>query len=199
MNHCNKNVLLIGNSKQLEKNIYVEKNIQFEKICRFNFGFAQIYDQITQCSGSTFNTMIVHHYSHDQALKELKQYKLYDNVQYIMMMPPNLSHTKHAFKRAQGIAYEELTNEDFKKIDKMLAIYKFPTTSYVPRTGIIAILYMIFVKKNKVYIMGFDIDGKDSPTDQHIQPGISISSYHSIEEESKLLKRLIREKKLFIF
>lgn len=198
MNSLKKNVLLIGNSKQLENTTFVQKNICFDRICRFNIGFAQIYDKISKYSGNSFDTMILHHYSHDEALNELKKFNLLEHVKYIMMMPPKLSHTNKPVKYAKGIAYEKLNKNDFIKIDKILAFYKFPS-SIIPRTGIIAILYLIFFKNVNVYLLGFDIYGTDSPNDQHILPNIKITPCHSIREESKLLIRLIREKKLFLY
>ena len=189
-----KNVLLIGNSKQVENRIFVEKtNIKFDQICRFTLGWAHIYNKIKKHSGKAFNTLVLHNYCHDAALNELRKYKLIHNVKNILMMTPKLSHTLKPVKYARGIPYEKLSKSDFIKIDKILIEYGFPLTQFTPRTGIITIIYLSFLKKCKVYLMGFDVDGIDSVSDQHIIPGRKLTPYHTILHESILLQKLIKE------
>ncbi len=189
-----KNVLLIGNSKQLENRIFVEKtNIKFDQICRFTLGWAHIYDKIKKHSGKAFDTLVLHYYCHDAALNELRKYKLIHNVKNIMMMAPKLSHTLKPVKYASGIPYEKLTKNDFRKIHKVLIEYGFPLSQFTPRTGIITIIYLSFLKNCKVYLLGFDVEGIDSVSDQHIETEIKLSPDHTILHESRLLQKLIKE------
>ena len=75
------NILLIGNSRQVIKSTFKERNdIQFKHICRFNHNWAHIYDKIKTLTGDKFDTLIASNYAHDNSIAELKLFNLVARV-----------------------------------------------------------------------------------------------------------------------
>lgn len=194
------NILLIGNSRQVMKSTFKEKNdVQFKHICRFNHNWAHIYDKIKTLTGDKFDTLIASNYAHDNSIAELKLFDLIDNVKKVFLICPNVNH-KYRINKDNTLIYEELSDDEYHIINTLFKKYGFPLHLKHPRTGLVSIFYFAFIKKLKVYIYGFDIDGVDDPLNQHVQDNHVIDeNAHSISIESKILKKLIEEGHLFLY
>lgn len=189
-----KNILLIGNSNNVTKKKFVEKSsIRFDHICRFNHNWAHIYDTVKLHTGDWFDTLITSNYAHDQSICELNKYGLLDKVTKIFLICPNSKHRIN-INKMNNKDYEEITDEEYDTIQIILKNYGFPLNKKIARTGITSIIYFSLIKKYNVYIYGMDIDGSDDPLNQHIEQNHNLDiNMHSIVEESKLLKKLLKE------
>ena len=194
-----KNILLIGNSRQVINDKFKDKHINFNHVCRFNHNWANIYDHIKMFTGNRFDTLIVSNYAHNKSIEELVKNKLLNKVKQIYLICPNANH-KYTIKKSYGIPYYEISDAEYEELNRLLFQYGFPLQSKNPRTGFVAILYFSFFKKYNVYIHGFDVEGIDDPNNQHVQDNIKIDeASHDIYEESTLLKQLVKDKHVFIY
>lgn len=194
-----KNILLIGNSKNVMNREFIKKNtVQFDHVCRFNHDWAHIYDKVKFYTGDWFDVLITSNFAHDTSIRELQNFGLLDKVNKIYLMCPN---SKHRLKINKiNIAYEEITDAEYVNIQHILKKYGFPLNTKNARTGIIAIIYFSFIKKYNVYIYGMDVYGTDNPLDQHINDNIKIDMrMHSIEDESKLLMKLLKDNHITLY
>lgn len=194
------NVLLIGNSKQVvNKPFIMRQDIAFKHVCRFNHNWACVYDKVKRHTGDQFDTLITSHYAHDVSIRELKTYKLLHKVEKVFLISPNTNHSRQ-IRHLPQMDYERITDNEHAIIRDTLVDYKFPIDKYIPRTGITSIIYFVFVRRFKVYLLGMDVYGTDDPNDQHIKKNHKIDLInHSIEAESKLLIQLMEDKKCFLY
>lgn len=194
------NIFLIGNSRQVINYTFKERtDIQFKHICRFNYNWAHIYDKIMTLTGNKFDTLITSNYAHDNSISELKIFDLIDKVDKTFLICPNINH-KYKINKDNALNYEEITDNEYNKINEILMKYNFPLYSKTPRTGLISIIYFVFIRKYKVYVYGFDIDGIDDPYNQHVQENQQIDlKSHCIKTESIILKKLIEDGYLFFY
>lgn len=173
-------VLLVGNSK----NVRLPKR-KFDHVCRFNYGWA--HRDVGQ-----FDYLICSNYSHDRSVAELRQCGKLNAVKKVYLVCPNIEEKKYSVDRC-GAPYEEILDHEFAIIHDVLHRYSFPS-EYVPRTGIISIIYFAVIKKYKVYLCGMDTNGVDDPNDQHVEPNVRVDPSHSIKAEAELYTKLLADK-----
>ena len=194
-----KNILLIGNSKNVVNKEFIKKTtVQFDHVCRFNHDWAHMYDIVKFYTGDWFNTLITSNFAHDTSIRELQNFGLLDKVDKIYLICPNSNHRMKINKI--NIAYEEITDVEYDNIQHILENYGFPLNKKTARTGITTIIYFSLIKKYNVYIYGIDVYGTDNPLDQHINNNIKIDmNMHSIEDESKLLMKLLKDNHITLY
>ena len=194
-----KNILLIGNSKNVMDKEFVKKtSILFDHVCRFNHIWAHIYDSVKFYRGDWFDTLITSNFAHDLSISELHKSHLLDKVKKIFLICPNSKHRTKINKINKE--YEEITDDEYNTIQLILHKYGFPINRKIARTGITSIIFFSFIKKYNVFIYGMDVHGTDNPLDQHIEKNHKVDmNMHSIDEESKLLQKLLQDNHITLY
>ena len=192
-----KTFLLVGSSKSLLKTKYQHReDIALDYTCRFGYRWMKNSNALTPHMGG-FNAIIACHYRHGDVVRDYKQFSMSEHTNTLFLVCPSAKE-RYKIRKDPIFTYQELTKEDYCELPKLFQRYGF--TKYVPRTGLVTIMWLVFMRGCTVYIRGFDLDAQDARHDQDVaQTNHRIHCRHSAKAESELLKKLLAENRIQLY
>ena len=192
MDFKDKTFLLTGNSRSLlDTTFSLNPSINIDYFCKFGWRWMPYQDNLKQHTGD-FNLLIGNHYNHQHMIDNYQKYNMKQFTDTIILICPKETEKYHITKNPD-INYIELTSNEYNTLQKYFTKYNFPN-QYVPRTGLLMIVWLVFMKHSNVYIRGFDINATDSNANQDIAiTNHKITSRHSSVAESNMLKTLLKQ------